>query len=796
MKNLLNLPPNCRGLLLLLFCMLAPPIWAQSQEAPANESEPKSAVETPEQHIEAIEKRRQALEELRKDIAERLTKADDTEAADLRRRVELLGQTLAVLGAQISEWQRQQELDAQQAAAKVQLAKLQNESGPQEPFSILDLDHARERLAVESARVKLVRAKFDLTKQALEQAQRALDKVPVIAAEPAATEQPSLAKLERGFAEQQKILRELELRNEEKAFSAHEVLLQLLRKQIDALQQRAVFDDSVLKERLADINRLEFERNRDLTKFKDLQLKAQGLLEHSRRQYDDASLEDEKTASEIEARRLALEAATTQVEAVQRELTLLAQRKQLWQMRHELFSNAVEQQALPKWRKQADADLDSIQQHQATLKLWLTDWQSRLEALNSKLGYEANGSKAWYSRQQQQIQSIIETLSASNSALQDNRTLLGHLVDDINRRSSKRSLHDWLQLMMQFEMQHNSLLVWANAATIGIITFGLLYVLRWLLVRTLKLAAERKHFEHADELLNIVNRANMLFFLAIALYCASLPLILAPATEAVLAKVIKVVIAIQVAIWLSGFLRAWIFRILARRTKRDGASIGALSIMNFTGQVALWSVAALLILQNLGVDITALVAGLGIGGIAVALALQRILNDLFSSLSIVLDKPFMVGDFIVLGEFLGTVEHIGIKTTKLRSLTGEQIICANGDLLDTRIRNFKRMQERRVVFKLGVVYQTTYRQLQDIPAMLKAIVEATEHARFDRAHFFQYGAFSLDFEIVYYVLSSDYNVYMDAQQTINLEIYRQFQQAGIEFAYPTQSLFVANTQTV
>lgn len=792
MKNLINRPPNCRGLfLLLLFCMLAPPIWAQSQEPPANDSEPKSAVETPEQQIQAIEKRRHALEELRKDIAGRLTKAGDSEAADLRRRVDLLDQTLALLVAQISEWRRQQELDAQQAAAQVQLAKLQNESDPQEAFSILDLDHARERLAVESARVKVVRAKFDLAEQALEQAQRALDKVPAVAA--GAESGASLAELERAFAEQQKSLRELELRNEEKAFSAHEVLLQLLRGQVEVLQQRAVFDDSVLKERLADINRLEFERNRDLAKFKDQQLKAQGLLDRSRRQYDDAGLDDEKVAAEIEARRLELEAATTQVEAAQRELTLLGQRKQLWQMRHELFGDAVEQQALPKWRKQADVDLDSIQQQQATLKLWLADWQSRLDALGSKLGYDTNGNEAWYSRQQQQIQSIIETLTAANGILEDNRTLLGHLIDDIHARNSKRNLRDWLQVMMHFEFQHNSLLAWAYAAAIGMVVFGLLYVLRWMLIRALKMAAERKHFEHADELLNTVNRANLLFFLVIALFCASLPLTLSPATEAVLAKVIKVVIAVQVAIWFSGFLRAWIFRILARRTKRDGASIGALSIMNFTGQVALWSIAALLILQNLGVDITALVAGLGIGGIAVALALQRILNDLFSSLSIVLDKPFMVGDFIVLGDFLGTVEHIGIKTTRLRSLTGEQIICANGELLDTRIRNFKRMQERRVAFKLGVVYQTAYRQLQDIPVMLKAIVEATEHTRFDRAHFFQYGDFSLDFEIIYYVLSPDYNVYMDAQQAINLEIYRQFQQAGIEFAYPTQSVFVANS---
>ena len=195
-------------------------------------------------------------------------------------------------------------------------------------------------------------------------------------------------------------------------------------------------------------------------------------------------------------------------------------------------------------------------------------------------------------------------------------------------------------------------------------------------------------------------------------------------------------------------------------------------------------------LQNLGIDVTALVAGLGISGVAVALALQRILNDLFSSLSIVLDKPFVIGDFIIFGEFMGSIEHIGIKTTRIRSLTGEQIICSNGDLLNTHIRNYKRMQERRVTFKLGVVYQTPANKLQQIPIMVREIIEAQELTRFDRAHFASYGDFALLFEIVYYVLSPDYNIYMDTQQTINLEIFERFQALDIEFAYPTQSLYL------
>jgi len=779
--------------LIALFCVFATPMRALAEDTINATSDAKLAVETPEQHIKAIELRHKELDASRKDIAVRLAKAGESDADDLKQQIDLMDQISAVLVEQIGQWHRNQELDAQKTADQAQLSRLEEDAKSKKTFSVLELDRAREQRAVESARVKVVRAKFDLAKQALQEAVNALKRVADKEQNdslnvPDKTDLPSL---KREFAEQQKILRELELRNEDKAFSIHETLLRVLNKQVEVYQQRASFDDNVLKERFSDISRLEFDGKRDLARLNGQKLKAQSLLESSRRRLEDIE-EDKKVSEEIETRSLELDAIDTQIEIVQREQELFAQRKDIWQKRYDVFNDRVEQQILPQWRKQADQDIASIQEEQATLNLWLSDWRSRLNAVNSKLAYAEGQTGSWHGRQQQRIQEIIDRIEKFNIVFDSNHTLLKHLIDDINVRNSQRSLLDWVNLIAHLEIGHDSLLVWSYALAIALATFSFLYVLRWFLVRTLKLAAERKHFEHADELLSTVKRANLIFFLAIALYCASLPLTLAPTTEVMLSKVIKIVIAIQIAIWLSGFLRAWIFRVLVRRTRRDGASMGALSIMNFTGQVALWSVAALLILQNLGVDITALVAGLGIGGIAVALALQRILNDLFSSLSIVLDKPFMVGDFIVLGDFLGTVEHIGIKTTRLRSLTGEQIICANGELLDTRIRNFKRMQERRVVFKLGVVYQTTYAQLQQIPDILKAIIEATDQTRFDRAHFFQYGDFSLDFEIVYYVLSPDYNVYMDAQQAINLEIYRQFQQAGIEFAYPTQSVLVSN----
>lgn len=204
----------------------------------------------------------------------------------------------------------------------------------------------------------------------------------------------------------------------------------------------------------------------------------------------------------------------------------------------------------------------------------------------------------------------------------------------------------------------------------------------------------------------------------------------------------------------------------------------------------IWAIALVFLLDNLGIKITAVVAGLGIGGIAVALAAQAVLGDLFSYFVIFFDKPFEVGDFIIVGEKLGVVENIGIKTTRIRALGGEQLVFSNTDLTSSRVHNFKKMERRRVVFKLGVIYQTPSTKLKMIPQIVKDIIGAQEDAAFDRGHFAAYGDFSLNFEFVYYVTGADYNKYMDIQQAINLSIFETFEKEGIQFAYPTQTVFV------
>lgn len=228
------------------------------------------------------------------------------------------------------------------------------------------------------------------------------------------------------------------------------------------------------------------------------------------------------------------------------------------------------------------------------------------------------------------------------------------------------------------------------------------------------------------------------------------------------------------------------FRHLGDAQQRESFSKGVMPAV----KIVIWAICLIFLLDNLGFQIKTIIASLGIGGVAIALASQAVLADLFCYFAILFDQPFHVGDFIIVGDFLGAVEHIGIKTTRIRSLGGEQLVFSNTDLTNSRLRNYKRMERRRVLFKLGVIYQTPQDALQDIPAIIKDVITNTPDTEFDRAHFYAYGDFSLVFEVVYYVLAADYNKYMDIQQDINLGIRKRFIERGIEFAYPTQTLFV------
>ena len=220
-------------------------------------------------------------------------------------------------------------------------------------------------------------------------------------------------------------------------------------------------------------------------------------------------------------------------------------------------------------------------------------------------------------------------------------------------------------------------------------------------------------------------------------------------------------------------------------TAEDKAISGALLLIL---RIALWMMGILLVLSNLGFNINSLIASLGIGGLAISLALQPVLTDIFSSFSIALDKPFEEGDFIVCGEFKGDVKKIGLKTTRLIALQGEELVISNTELTNARVQNFKKMKKRRVVFSIGVKYGTSPDQIRAIQAMIQKTIDEHEHTEFNRAHFYEFGESNLHFEIVYFMLSGDYAEYMDAQQSINLSIMEGLEKIGVEMAFPTRTV--------
>lgn len=345
--------------------------------------------------------------------------------------------------------------------------------------------------------------------------------------------------------------------------------------------------------------------------------------------------------------------------------------------------------------------------------------------------------------------------------------------------------------ILSLEILNNSLLQWATATAIALLAvITLLLLFRFVRVRLTAFA--RKTDGTLDDALAAAMRATHYWFIAaVAVLCGAQFLDLPGQIASLISRGFTLALIIQAGLWAHAGISGLLTGYLNRHRHLDANGATTTSILCFIGQVALWSIIVLMLLDNLGLDVTTLVASLGIGGIAVALAAQNVLGDMFASVAIALDQPVVIGDFIVVGELTGTVERVGIKTTHLRSLSGETIVLANSDLLNSRIRNFKRMSERRVLFGFGVTYDTPPEKLRDIPGVLRTIIESDPLTRFDRAHLATFGASALEFEVVYYVKDPDYSKYMDIQQRINIGLITALQASEVEFAFPTQTIHLA-----
>jgi small-conductance mechanosensitive channel len=337
----------------------------------------------------------------------------------------------------------------------------------------------------------------------------------------------------------------------------------------------------------------------------------------------------------------------------------------------------------------------------------------------------------------------------------------------------------------------NALKLWLIGVGTAVGVFLLLLLVRGTLKRRLKTLVKKSHTGVDDFLIPLLEEIRWFSILALGLWLGAQFLQLPGETQVWFSLFIKIILTLQLGFWGTGLISYYISRSVADKIEEDqGDDATTLDALGLMGKIALWVILTLIILDNLNVEINSLVTSLGIGGIAVALAVQNILGDLFASLSITLDKPFSIGDFIVIDDFEGNVEDIGLKSTRIRSLSGEELVFSNTDLLNSRIRNYKELQERRISFNIGVVYGTEGEKLEMIPHMIEEIIKPIPDVKFERAHFRTLGDYSLDYSTVYYVLVPDYATYLDIQQRINLDLYRRFEEEGIEFAYPTQTVLV------
>lgn len=337
----------------------------------------------------------------------------------------------------------------------------------------------------------------------------------------------------------------------------------------------------------------------------------------------------------------------------------------------------------------------------------------------------------------------------------------------------------------------NSLQTWLIAITIILLLCITIKLLKSLILNRLKKWTARTNTNWDNFAVSLAESAGIPLLYISSAYFGMKTLSLSDKIENIIHVAYLIACTFFIIKVISAAFRKFVFSFIRREENseaKEKQAGGLIAIAN----VIIWILGFVFLVDNLGYNVTTLIAGLGVGGIAIALAAQAVLGDLFSYFVIYFDRPFEIGDFVVVGKDNGVIEYIGIKTTRIRTLSGEELVCSNTDLTNSRLQNFKRMQKRRIVFSLGITYQTSHQQVSEIPSLVKSIISSKHELQFDRGHFSGYGDSSLNFEFVYYVLDPDYNTYMDLQQEIYLEIFEIFEYKGIDFAYPTQTVFIEN----
>jgi MscS family membrane protein len=602
-------------------------------------------------------------------------------------------------------------------------------------------------------------------------------------------------------------------RDEDQLVEAQQALLAA---RIAFLDGRVELSREALDQRLAELSATEAELSAQIQALQRTGDQAESALYEAQRRLAEAGEAADTEALEewVAAREAELAAARTSVDSLTTAIANLSRMRALWEQRYQIMNDPAsldvaallgqlitDTQAALSEKDDIEGRLNALRSIQLahTRRLRDPDLSAGLrEAMAVRS--EAHDLAEGYGRQ------LLETQDELIALLQGMR----HQVEGLAHEQT------WsLQLLQARE----KLADWWDAEVLVIddqgiraqdlVTALVMFMVVILLVSLVRMGARRalrrrkardakvkdpgvQYGDFRLVLSAIAGNTNQLFVLIAAFYVAMVFSGLAsPTVKDWLWTLLVVAFYLQLGLWANAAVADYFSRRRTRQEMRDPSTVTAYGLLLFFLRVGIWITVGVSLLAYFKYPVAGLVGALGVGSLAIAFAVQNILGDVFSSMAIILDKPFRVGDFVMSGQTLGVIENIGVKTTRIRSLSGEQVVLSNSDLLSSRIHNFKHFKERRIAFKLQVTYQTPRALIERIPGMIREVIEATPNARFDRAHFAEYGDFALVFEVVYYVLSPDYTLYMDVQQAINLGIHQGFEQAGVAFAYPTAGAVAA-----
>ena len=806
---------------LALLCLMIAPLWASATPAPAPTApEPETEIEAAPTVDPRVELQAR-LEQLTAEIAEQEALLAEGQNTGIEQRLGLLRDILATIQQHIGVYTRMDQQTSELEEVQAQRALFEQEGLPDEPpYPLARLD-ALEDEAISAARVmqvaqveiRTVRALLSQGERAYADAQQTVRRVREESLQGSTGQiELRIALLRERRAEQELALQRIRLESLQQREAIWNARTQLFRAQAQKVRPHVAFEEEGLEQRLADIatrrtdleaslRRLERERTEN-----DASLSRARMALASTQQSEDTDSVP-RLQERVVAREAWLDASTEGVQYLERRLAGLYDEERMWQRRHAVL-NRLTPEEYEDWAVETNslkATLGDIRGFVETRVNELRTSQLDLENRANNAPESIADIEAHQTRLEA-LQAMETHARAYLTNIAGRQSLATRLSIDIDAQIETQSVRDrlarvWAQALI---LWNRELFVIDDrpftmgrigpASVVFLLVLVGVYLAKLFLMKVVlrRLVRDTHEFSSIarDVVLALSKSTSRTFVLILALYAASGMLPLSLRIETLIATLMTIAFFAQLGIWINDIMQRMLEASKRKREAKDPSSVSAFGLFSVFGRIAIWAVVLLFVLRSLNYDITAVIAGLGIGGIAVAFALQNILGDIFCSVAILLDKPFVVGDFIVVGDQKGSVEHIGIKTTRIRSLSGEQIIFSNADLMGSRIQNFKRMYERRVGFEFGIVYETPREKVARIPGIVRAIIEECEDARFDRSHFARFGDFSLDFDTIYYVGSPDFAKYMDIQQHVNLELIRIFEEEGIAFAYPTRELIL------